>query len=308
VPLVIVTVTPNPAIDLTYRVDAFTPGASLRVDTARLRAGGKGLNVARVLHRTGSDVVAVTTTGGDTGREFQAELAASGIRSTLVPVAGATRRSVAVVDDAAGETTIMNERGAALSPAEWRSLAASAAAAAQGAACVTGSGSLAPGTPQTFYADLVRAAHDAGAVAIIDAVGEALIAAADAGADLLKPNRSELLETTGESDPIAGARELIGRGARLVLVSLGADGMLAVCDRAPVWHARMPRPLEGNPTGAGDAAVAAAAATFASGERDARAVLARATAWSAAAVLTPVAGELADNYPELEQLVILTEQ
>jgi fructose-1-phosphate kinase PfkB-like protein len=93
-----------------------------------------------------------------------------------------------------------------------------------------------------------------------------------------------------------------------VLVSLGEDGMIAVDARDPnqVYHARLPRALDGNPTGAGDAGVAAVAQCVADGVSDPLVILRRATAYSAAAVLMPVAGEIADNYRELELLLQVT--
>ncbi|MEA5456909.1 1-phosphofructokinase family hexose kinase [Sinomonas sp. JGH33] len=302
----IVTVTPNPALDLTYHVDAWRAGASLRVEAPVCRAGGKGLNVARVLAQTGLLATAVTTVGGAAGAVLRRDLEESGLPHRLVPVHGATRTSVAVVDLAGGETTIMNERGSWLSHAERRALFDAATGSLSGAACLVGSGSLPPGVPAAFYADLVRSAHDAGVPAVIDAVGDGLLAAAEAGADLVKPNRAELEESTGCPDPAAGARRLISAGARIVLVSLGADGMMAVT-RERGLVARFVRVLDGNPTGAGDAAVAAAASCLARGEDDPGVILRRATAWSAAAVPVPYAGELCADYRDFEHLVSLRE-
>lgn len=322
----IVTVTPNPAIDLTYHVDAFRAGESLRVDGAGMRAGGKGVNVARVVAGFGEPVLAIATAGGASGREFADDLQSSGIAHRLVPVTSSTRRTVAILDRASGATTILNERGGALSDAECDALAAAAREALLGyrrgepghddrvlddrygdrPACLVVSGSLPPGMPDTFCADLVRFAHEAGVPAVVDAVGAALLAAASAGADVVKPNSAELSLTTGVTDPIAGARILLEHGAGLALVSLGADGMLAVTPEKAL-HARLPRPLEGNPTGAGDAAVAAVAVHLAQGDEDLLAMLERATAWSAAAVLRPLAGEIADGAAQLQHLVTTTD-
>jgi len=299
---VIITVTPNPALDLTYHVDAFEAGASLRVDTARVRAGGKGVNVARVARQAGERSIAIAAVGGPTGREFADELKTSGLDHVLVPASGATRRSVAVVDAASGETTIMNERGAPVTADDRAALASAVRASLPGARCLVVSGSLPPGMPTAFCAELVREAHDAGIPVVVDAVEDALVEAARAGADVVKPNRAELRATTGLADPIAGARVLLKHGARLALVSLGAEGMLAVT-RDAALHARMPQPLDGNPTGAGDAAVAAVAVSIVTGDDDLRSRLVRATAWSASAVLRPVAGELADNFRDLEHNV-----
>ena len=351
----IVTVTPNPALDLTWHVASLTIGDTHRADAGQARAGGKGLNVARVAHAQGADVLAVTTTGGATGEEFAAELASSRVPHVLVPVEASTRRSIALVDEALGDTTVVNERGVAPSDAEWqtlrdavaRALAAGAPGAptpgapaagdergadtpdvgriprerptsgvsapgpdSLGARVLVISGSLPPGIPDDALPDLIRLGLDAGAIVIADTSGPALLAAADTGASVLKPNEHELRDATGLDDPIDGARELIRRGARLVLLSLGADGMLAVTPTAAgevdVLHARLGEVLAGNPTGAGDAAVAACAVLMDAGIHDPDPILRRATAWSAAAVLMPLAGEIHPSWPDLESALTVT--
>ncbi len=156
---------------------------------------------------------------------------------------------------------------------------------------VVASGSLPPGIPTDAYAAVVRLAHEAGALGVVDTSAAPLLAALEAGPDLVKPNRDELAEVTGETDPVAGARLLLERGAREVVVSAGADGLLDVTVTGEVWRAALDAPLAGNPTGAGDAAVAALAAGLAEG-RTARESLADAVAWSAAAVLHPLAGHV----------------
>jgi 1-phosphofructokinase family hexose kinase len=297
---VILTVTPNPALDLTYRVTALQPGETHRAAPPAVRAGGKGLNVARVIAQTGGHAFALTTAGGPSGLRLADELEASRLPAELVPVAAPTRSSVAIVDEAAAETTIINETGAPLTAAEWTALRDAAVRLAVPAACVVGSGSLPPDAPDGFYAELVSLATARGLPSVIDAVGAALVLAASAGASVVKPNRRELAETTGHDDPVDGARALLDAGARLVLVSLGADGMLAVPRSGDPLHARLPHPLTGNATGAGDAAVAAVATLLAEGTDDPAALLRRATAWSAAAVLAPLAGELDPSYPGFE--------
>jgi 1-phosphofructokinase family hexose kinase len=298
---VIVTVTPNPALDLTWPVDRLTPGETHRVPAGAARAGGKGLNVARVLHQQGHPVMAVTTSGGLTGTELARDLAASALPHRLVPVAAATRRSAAIVDAATGEATILNEYGVNHSAAEWNELSDAVSASLPRASVLVGSGSLPEGADTEFFARLVTDARRLGLPTVIDTSGPGLLAAARAGAHILKPNGEELAAATGDNDPVRAARVLIAAGAGLVLVSLGAAGMLAVSAAEPSQHrrARLPRALCGNPTGAGDAAVAAAAFSLAVGETAPESILRRATAWSAAAVLMPVAGEISPRHPEL---------
>jgi len=302
---VILTVTPNPALDLTWRVDRLVEGGTHRADAGIPRAGGKGLNVARVAHAEGEQVLAVTTTGGRVGEEFAAELGASGVPHALVPVVAETRRSIAVVDEALGDTTIINERGVNPSDVEWAAVLGEVVERLPSARVLVISGSLPPGAPDALLPMLIAVGKDAGVPVIADTSGPALLRAADAGATVLKPNAAELAEATGIPDPVEGARSLIDRGAELVLLSLGADGMLAVTASALV-HARLDEPLAGNPTGAGDAGVAACAVLYADGVRDPEQILRRATAWSAAAVLMPLAGDISPRWTSLEQQLRVT--
>lgn len=296
----ILTVTPNPALDLTWRVDRLVEGGTHRTDAGAARAGGKGLNVARVAHAEGSEVLALTTSGGRVGDEFAAELRASGVPHALVPVAAETRRSIAVVDEELGDTTIINERGLNPTDAEWAAVLAEVVERLPSARVLVISGSVPPGAPETLLPMLIAVGKDAGVPVIADTSGPALLRAADAGATVLKPNAAELLEATGIADPVEGARSLIARGAELVLLSLGADGMLAVT-ASDLVHARLDESLAGNPTGAGDAGVSACAVLYAQGVRDPEQILRRATAWSAAAVLMPLAGDISPRWPEIEQ-------
>lgn len=314
----ILTVTPNAALDLTWWVDHLELGATHRVTTGMVRAGGKSLNVARVAHQQGFEVLALATTGGNTGAELEEELAQSGLPHQLIAVKAHTRRSIALYDAAHDETSIFNEFGEPHSDEEWQALLDAASAALPQACCLVGSGSLPPVNPGSafnssdFYPELVRRAAARGIPSIIDTSGPALLAAADAGAMVLKPNRDELIAATDISDPVRGARSLIERGARLVLLSMGAAGMLAVSADDPDGHllARLPEALVGNPTGAGDAAVAAVASCFEEASHGAMTlepefILRRATAWSAAAVLMPLAGEISPVHEELATRLIV---
>ncbi|MDQ0893126.1 1-phosphofructokinase family hexose kinase [Agromyces ramosus] len=312
----ILTVTPNPALDLTWHVEALSPGATHRVPTAAARAGGKGLNVARVLHGAGHEVLALATTGGATGAEFTAELAASGVPHRLLAVRAPTRRSAAIVDDRRGETVVLNELGGPLAAEESTALHDSAVQLARDAGVVAICGSLPPGFGAEHLGELVAAIAASGVPVVADTSGPALLAAARAGAHVVKPNREELEQATGRAEPLAGARALLDLGAHLIVVSLGTEGLLVVGRSGAPVHARLPEPLHGNATGAGDAAVAAIAAALATGvdlaaDTDAAArarldLARRATAWSASAVLMPLAGELSPRHAELEAAVVAT--
>ncbi|MCP2030118.1 1-phosphofructokinase [Okibacterium sp. HSC-33S16] len=288
----IVVVTPNPAIDITLTVDRLEPGHTHRVTPGVHRAGGKGINVARVLTIMGADAVAIAPVGSSDRAWFAADL--NGIPVDFLDVPGSVRQSTAVVEP--HQTTVFNETGTALDDAVWEELLVRVAARLDSADCLVISGSVPPGCSPALYGNLVALGRDREIPVVADATGSALRFAAEAGATVLKPNAAELTETTGETDPVAGARALQARGAGLILVSLGEDGMIAVPrdQRDPLWSAHLGRVLSGNPTGAGDAAVAAIASALATGTTpvDTRTLLSRATAWSAAAVLEPLAGSV----------------
>lgn len=313
----IITATPNPALDITYHVDGIRWGETHRVPAGTDRAGGKGVNVARAAHQQGFAVLAIAPVGGHNGRRFTAELTASGVPHRLVPVAAETRRTITMVDTRSGQTSIFNEFGSALTASEWDALADGIEQSLDHArpetpvpAVLVASGSLPADAPADFFGALVRLAHSYRIPAVIDTSGPGILEAARAGADLLKPNQDELREATGIADPIPAAQELLRLGARRILVSAGAEGMLAFDAAAPsvYWSARLPHPLAGNPTGAGDAAVAAAAVQLASGAADIRSILRAAASWSAAAVLMPAAGQISSRYRKLEQELIITER
>ncbi|MEU1026095.1 PfkB family carbohydrate kinase, partial [Streptomyces sp. NPDC005904] len=169
------TVTLNTAVDLTYRVPALTPHASHRVTDVRERPGGKGVNVARVLAALGHDVTVTGFAGGDTGRSLRAHLAAEPrITDALTPAATATRRTLAVVDASTGDTTQFNEPGPDITPAEWAVFLDSYEdlVRAPGTTAVALCGSLPPGVPVGAYALLVRVARAAGVPVLLDTSGE----------------------------------------------------------------------------------------------------------------------------------------
>ncbi|KUN94870.1 1-phosphofructokinase family hexose kinase [Streptomyces caeruleatus] len=302
----ILTVTLNTALDITYRVRSLRPHASHRVSDVTERPGGKGLNVARVLAVLGHEVTATGFAGGATGRVVQERLTATpGVVDALVPVAGATRRTIAVVDERSGDTTQLNEPGPTVTPAEWSAFQEAYADLLASASAVALCGSLPPGVPVGAYAGLVRAAKAAGVPVLLDTSGEALRRGVAARPDVIKPNADELAELTGSHEPLRATQDARRRGALAVVASLGTEGLLAATPEGR-WRATPPARLHGNPTGAGDAAVAGLLSGLVERlpwpDR-----LTRAAALSAASVLAPVAGEVDRGaYEELLGRVAVT--
>ncbi|MEU5993416.1 1-phosphofructokinase [Spirillospora sp. NPDC047418] len=282
----IVTVTLNPSLDRTIEVDVLTRGAVIRARSARLDPGGKGVNVSRALLANGVASTAVVAVGGADGDQLHRLLAAEGMRVRAVRVQGRTRSNVTIVEPG-GVDTKLNEPGGALTAAELEEIGSVVVAEAGAASWVVGCGSLPPGVPDDTYAALCRRFAPDGIRVAVDSSGPALRAAVAAGPDLIKPNREELAEAVGGpvhtvADVVGAAAELRARGARAVLVSLGAEGAVLVDDdgvltgEAPVAGPR-------STVGAGDALLAG---FLAAGARGARA-LTEALAWGAAAVRMP---------------------
>ena len=302
----ILTVTLNAALDITYRVPRLHPHTTNRITEVSERPGGKGLNVARVLAALGHRTVATGFAGGGTGEALRALLAETEVTDALVPVGGATRRTVAVVDAATGDTTQLNEPGPVVSPAEWDTFLDTYRELLGEARAVALCGSLPPGVPVDVYARLTRAARSAGVPVLLDTSGEPLRRGLAARPDLAKPNADELAALTGSTEPLRAARDARRRGAHAVAASLGPDGMLAVTADG-TWQAAPPHRITGNPTGAGDSAVAGLLSGLVENlpwpDR-----LTRAVALSAATVRAPAAGEFdAGTYEELLPRVSVTD-
>jgi len=251
----------NPAIDVTYAVADLTYGATHTVHSVGRRAGGKALNVARVLHQLGEPVLVTGLLGGAEGRAVLADLTDAGIDAEFTAIDDETRRTVTVYDG--GEATAFNEPGPVVADAEWRSFRSRYTELLADVMVVAISGSQPPGVPVDACAELTTLAGAAGATVVLDVAGPTLRAALSARPAVVKPNRVELGALVGRElgdadDVLAACRTLVAGGAGSALVSLGADGLIAATP-AGAYRVRVPMAMPGNPTGAGDALAAAVA-------------------------------------------------
>jgi tagatose 6-phosphate kinase len=259
----ILTVTLNPAIDVTYYVDELVRQAGLRVTRVLERSGGKGVNVARVAAACAADVAATGLTGGRRGQQLRADVAEAGIHEEFCRIKGETRRTVNIVEtERPGLPTELREPGPPISQAEWDHFRKRFKSLAAEADVVTMSGSLPPGVPADAYATLISVTRSVSAAkVIVDTGGEPLRLACAAGPDLVKPNEAELLGATAADGRtrldrvLAGAAGLRDLGAAAVVVSLGSSGSVAVTPDGR-WRASHTAIPGGNPVGAGDALVA----------------------------------------------------
>jgi 1-phosphofructokinase family hexose kinase len=297
---------PNPTIDRTLTIAELRPGEVLRFEHVAITAGGKGLNVARAARALGVPAMLVSFVPGHTGRAGAAMVAAEGVELRGVPSPGELR-STAVILEADGRTTVLNEPGPGIGPADWEAYERELAAHIAGHGVLVCSGSVPPGSPRDAYARLVALAGAGGLRSVVDAGGVTLEAALAAGADVVTPNLGEAdgvlgiggggteqVDAAHDARPraVAAAVALVTRGARAAVVTAAAAGAALACaDAAPVW---IPSPTVAevrNPVGAGDVLAAGLAAALERGE-PLEAALRAGIAAAAASVESPVAGEL----------------
>lgn len=257
----IVTLTLNPALDVSTAAAHVTPEHKLRCGTARFDPGGGGLNVARVVRELGGEALALYPRGGPTGALLEQLLDARGVPRRAIAIAGFTRESFTVLDKGSGQEYRFVLPGPVLTEPEWQACLDALTEAATGAGFIVASGSLPPGAPIDFYARVARVAKRLGVRCVVDAGGEALQAALAEGVYLAKPNRREFRDMTGvASDDVAAlapaARAFVEKGsAEVLVVSMGADGAL-LTTRDEQLRA-VPPPVEtSSSVGAGDSFVA----------------------------------------------------
>jgi len=223
----IVTLTPNPAIDICTTVEEVVPIRKLRCTAARRDAGGGGINVARVVRRLGSEVSAIFPAGGATGELLRRLVEHEGVRSLAMAVAEETREDFTVLDQKSGNQYRFVLPGSPLSEGEWGACLNKLEAMEQLPLFVVGSGSLPPGVPNDFYARVARIAKARGSSMIVDTSGKPLAAVLEEGVYLVKPNLRELQEFAGVPLKDIGAwhsasRKLIETGkTEVVALTLG---------------------------------------------------------------------------------------
>jgi 6-phosphofructokinase 2 len=287
----IVTLTINPAVDKSARVEQVVPERKLRCRMPRFDPGGGGINVSRAIKTLGGESVALFPYGGPLGQMLQKLLGEEGIQQIPVPIAGLSRENLIVYEESSGQQFRFGMPGPKLEEDEWRQCLEMLSDLDPKPDYVVASGSLPPGVPTDFYARVSRAASDRGIRLILDSSGEALRLAANVEVYLLKPNLRELRSLGDEGDnepfdPEKAAMKLVqNRNIQIVVVSLGAAGALLVSSEgAERFHAPTV-PIESK-VGAGDSMVAGIVLRLAQGVplRDA---VRFGVAAGAAAVMTP---------------------
>lgn len=286
----ILTVTLNPALDLTTAVPRLEPQHKLRCGAPRYDPGGGGVNVSRVIAELDGQSTAFVATGGATGAMLEAMLAAAGVSGVYHPVTGETRTSFTVMEEQTGLHYRFVLPGPVQDEAAGQALLAGIASALPAEdAYVVLSGSLLPGLPADFYGQVTRAVQARGAAVILDAHGDDLRLALDARPHVIRVNHIEAAELSGIADAEASAHVLsqspiAQQRAEIVLVSLEEHGTL-VTTADSQFEVHPPRVAVRSMVGAGDSFVGALTLSLARGEGLPEAVR-RGVAAAAAAVTT----------------------
>jgi 6-phosphofructokinase 2 len=254
----LITLTLNPALDLATTTDHVAPTHKLRCGPVQRFAGGGGINVARVLHRLGADVCAWALAGGAAGTQVRQLLAAEGVPTLLQPISGDTRENFSVVETTTSQEFRFVLPGPTLQASEWQACLDALATHTPPPRWLIASGSLPPGTPDDFYAQLARAASGRGVRVAVDTSGPPLAAALQAGVALVKPSLRELRDVMQKplehaADWCTAAQSLVHSGAAdIVALSVGEQGAVLATHEG-VWQApALNVPATTGTTGAGD--------------------------------------------------------
>lgn len=259
----ITTVTLNPAVDRMLYVENLKEGLVNRVFKTETHAGGKGINVSKVLRLLGAEVTTSGILGGDTGRYIYLEVNKSGLNGNFVFIEDSTRVNTKIYDTGSIRTTDLNEPGPNLSKDEIEAVMNKICLLAGQSSVMVLSGSLPPGMQADTYKKLVEKARQAGCMTILDCDGLALSEGIRCGPSLIKPNIHELQKLLGRTlesreEIIQAASELVSRGIEIVVVSLGSSGAILVNQGQALYAPAIPVKVKGT-VGAGDSMVAALA-------------------------------------------------
>ncbi|MGT2896696.1 tagatose-6-phosphate kinase [Streptococcus entericus] len=269
----ILTITMNPSVDVAYPLERLVLDKVNRVPNARKTAGGKGLNVTRVLAEVGDQVLASGCLGGRLGDYIEDNLPEN-VESAFFRIAGETRNCVAILHDDGQQTEIL-EAGPTLSEQEAQDFLRHFEQLLDKTAVVVLSGSLPAGLPTDYYVRLVNLAQQAGRPVVLDCSGASLEAVlrSEHKPTVIKPNNDELsdllgFEVTKDIDQLKTVlQDDLFAGIEWIVVSLGAGGAFAK-HGDKFYRVTIPKIDVVNPVGSGDSTVAGIASAIFHQESD----------------------------------------
>lgn len=264
----ITTVTLNVAIDKAYVIEELKKGEVMRVLKCTNTAGGKGLNVAKVIKLCGEEVLATGIVGGHTGTYVEDMLNKQHVANDFLHTSTVTRSCINILESD-GTSTEFLEPGDPITQDEVEDFISKFKEIVDRSDVVTISGSAPKGVGEDIYAKLVRIVKEKDRKVILDTSGEFLKEGIKACPTMIKPNKDEIeallgISVNNRADIIEGAKKLQNMGIEVVVVSLGEDGALVVTKDA-VYHGKVPKITTVNTVGSGDSMVAAFAVGFARG-------------------------------------------
>ncbi len=253
------TITPNPALDLTYLVEEFKLDDSTRAKAVMRDAGGKGINLSRVAARLNHPTVAMGFTGGRSGDEVRDILKLEGVKTWFNNIKPPTRTNT-IIQDNKNQQIRISAPGPEISFAEAEALESSIFSLKSPDFLVLG-GSLLPGMPKDFYNRVTKRAVAEGIKVVVDADNENLKQAVENGVFLIKPNQHELERLTGQTissfqQAIEASQKLLDK-VEIVLCSLGAKGAVLI-SKDHAWVAIPPKVKVDSAVGSGDSLLAGA--------------------------------------------------
>lgn len=261
-PKPILTLTLNPSVDISYPLQHLHIDTVNRVQAAHKTAGGKGLNVARVISQLGHEAEASGFLGGDLGNYISQKLREDGIKDRFMKISGETRNCIAILHDGGKQTEIL-ESGPEITADEAEEFMKHLEQCLEGIDIMTISGSLPKGLSVDFYSKLIEIAEKKGVQTLLDTSGEPLLRSLSSlhRPYLIKPNQEEIGQIAGEKvEDMDQLKKIMLENSMLssipwVVASLGKDGALAKVGME-LYRARIPVIDAVNPVGSGDSTVA----------------------------------------------------
>lgn len=255
----------NPSVDIKYTLDYFSIDEVNRVDQVIKTAGGKGLNVSRVLKQLDADVGATGFLGGELGEFIRSELKKECIVDLFVPISGKTRNCIAVIHE--GMQTEILESGPVIQDEEIEHFLSNFIKILPQVDLVTISGSLPKGVPTNFYQRIIELCSQHEKLVLLDTNEKLLDASLKGGAKpyLIKPNQEELAgflgrEINSQEDLMVALEDQAFQDIEWVVVSLGSKGAM-IKHQESIYNVQIPKVEAVNPVGSGDSVIAG----FASG-------------------------------------------
>ncbi|TLP77282.1 1-phosphofructokinase family hexose kinase [Maribacter sp. ACAM166] len=257
----IITLTVNPAIDKSTTVAGIKPSSKLRCTDPIYEPGGGGINVSWVIKELGGTSICMHMAGGPTGTHLQNQLVELGILQQVIPISGWVRENLAVTDTKNNEQYRFGMPGPIVNENEWKNTLRQLESVVSENDFLVASGSLSPGMPVDFFAQVSKIAKKNKVKYILDTSGEALLHGTKAGVYLLKPNLRELaklcgMETISFMELETVAKEFLNYNpCEVLVISLGPQGAMLVTKNI-VEYITAPIVFQKSTIGAGDSMVA----------------------------------------------------